>query len=240
MVIYLPQLNADPADFPAPTRALTEPDGLLAMGGDLSVTRLYNAYQQGIFPWFSEANPLLWWSPSERALFAPNRLTVNRSLKKQLHKQQYRILLNQHFDEVIYQCSLPRAKQAGTWISTDMQRAYTSLHQHGRAHCVEVWCNDELIGGCYGVQVGQLFCGESMFNRQDNAAKIALCALQYHLQRFAAGWIDCQLMNPFLQQLGAQPIQRNDYLKQLNGWKQHPLPEQCWQPQELHESWWHV
>lgn len=238
MVIYLPELSADPTVFPPLEQALTEPDGLLAMGGDLSTERLFCAYRQGVFPWFSEGDPLLWWSPSTRAAFAPKSLRINRSLQKQLKKNNYCIRLNQHFAKVIDACSQPRAKQAGTWIVSSMKEAYLALHHAGHAHCVEVWQHDELIGGCYGVQVGQLFCGESMFNTQPNAAKIALCALQVQLQRFGGGWIDCQLMNPFLQQLGAQPETRSDYLVRLAALKELPLSHECWKSQTLAKDWW--
>ena len=239
MVIYLPELSADPCQFPSPDRALSEPDGLLAMGGDLSVPRLQQAYQQGIFPWFSEGDPLLWWNPSIRATFEPDTLKINRSLRKQLSKSQYRVLLNQHFAAVVQGCSEARPSQAGTWILPPMQQAYLELHQAGLAHSVEVWRDDELVGGCYGVQTGLLFCGESMFNREANAAKVALCALQYQLQRFGGGWIDCQLMNPFLQQLGATTISRADYLQRLSDLGQDSLAPGCWAATELPESWWY-
>ncbi|WP_337840248.1 leucyl/phenylalanyl-tRNA--protein transferase [Rheinheimera sp.] len=239
MVIYLPELSADPSQFPSPEQAMTEPDGLLAMGGDLSVTRLQQAYRQGIFPWFSEGDPLLWWSPSCRATFEPGSLSPNRTLRKQLGKHRYRILLNQHFTKVIQGCSDPRPTQQGTWILPEMQQAYLAMHQAGLAHCVEVWRDDELVGGCYGVQTGLLFCGESMFNREANAAKIAVCALQYQLQRYGGGWIDCQLMNPFLQQLGATSISRTAYLQRLSELGQLQLQPGCWASTELPELWWH-
>ncbi len=214
--------------FPPLQQALQRPDGLLAMGGDLSPERLLSAYSQGIFPWFNEGDPLLWWSPSVRAVFPPDSLKLNRSLAKQLRRFNYRFSINQAFNQVIGQCAAPRAKQAGTWILPQMQLAYIQLHQLGHAHSVEVWQQNTLVGGLYGVQVGSLFCGESMFNTQTDAAKLALIALQQHLQQTAAGWIDCQMPNPFLLQLGATPLPRADYINLLRQQAALALPGHHW------------
>ena len=228
MAIYLPELAPHDVSFPPLSRVLDDPDGLLAMGGDLSVQRLLSAYQQGIFPWFSEGDPLLWWSPSVRAVFPPDTLRLSRTLKKQIRRHQLHFSVNKAFVRVIKQCAAPRAKQPGTWILPAMQQAYTELHRQGHAHSVEVWQQDTLVGGLYGVQIGNLFCGESMFNQVPDTAKLALVALQCHLQRAAAGWIDCQMPNPFLLQLGVQPLPRPDYLKLLTRLRQQSMPATHW------------
>jgi leucyl/phenylalanyl-tRNA--protein transferase len=227
--LWLPELTSDPHWFPAPQSALSEPDGLLAFGGDLSVTRLRQAYQQGIFPWFSDGDPLLWWSPSMRAVFAPDSLRAGRSLWRDWQKQQYHFSCNRAFTEVMAGCAAPRPNQPGTWITTEIQQAYQRLHQAGIAHSVEVWQQDKLVGGLYGIQVGHLFCGESMFNRVPNAAKLALVQLQHYLQSFQLGWIDCQMPNPFLLQCGARPLARPDYLQLLEKLAALPIPDKLWQ-----------
>lgn len=233
MPIYLPQLSAHDVSFPPLARALTEPDGLLAMGGDLSPERLLNAYSQAIFPWFSEDDPILWWSPSVRALFPPDTLSLNRTLKKLLRRHQLSFSINTAFTSVIKQCSAPRAKQPGTWILPQMQQAYIKLNQLGYAHSVEVWHQQQLVGGLYGILVGEMFCGESMFNLMPDMAKLALVALQQHLQCVASGWIDCQMPNPFLLQLGATAMPRVDYVVLLEQCKGRTLPQTHWQPQHF-------
>ncbi|WP_445766888.1 leucyl/phenylalanyl-tRNA--protein transferase [Rheinheimera sp.] len=234
MAIYLPELAAHDVAFPSLHRALHQPDGLLAMGGDLSVPRLISAYSQAIFPWFSHGDPILWWSPSVRAVFAPCSLTLNRSLRKQLARYQFSFTVNQAFDRVISQCAAPRAKQPGSWILPEMQQAYIALHQQGYAHSIEVWQQAELVGGLYGVQIGSLFCGESMFNLKPDTAKLALVMLQQHLQQLADGWIDCQLPNPFLLQLGATPMTRDNYVALLQQQAVRILPAQHWHSRQLH------
>jgi len=229
MPLYLPELEADNLRFPPASHALAEPDGLLAFGGDLSVNRLLQAYRNGIFPWFSENDPILWWSPSVRALFPPDTLQLNRSLRKQLQKSPLRFTINHCFRDVVAACAAPRAKQPATWILPPMQQAYLQLHQQQAAHSIEVWQEDQLVGGLYGLTIGGLFCGESMFNRIPNAAKFALIALQQHLQSYTTGWIDCQLPNPFLVQLGAISMPRQNYLQLLNQLQQHPVPIHHWQ-----------
>lgn len=233
MPIYLPELREDPDWFPPLSEALTYPDGLLAMGGDLSPQRLLAAYRSAIFPWFSEDEPILWWSPATRAVFAPNQLQLNRSLKKYLKKQQYYFRCNSAFSEVVRLCAAPRAGQAGTWIVPQMQAAYLALHQAGIAHSIEVWRGNNLVGGLYGLTIGGLFCGESMFNLEANTAKLALVMLQQQLQRYNGGWIDCQMPNPFLLQLGVQPLPRSDYVTLLNQLKYQQVPVNCWQTQAL-------
>ena len=233
MAIYLPELKPHDVSFPPLHRAFKEPDGLLAIGGDLSVPRLLSAYHQGIFPWFNQDDPLLWWSPSVRAVFAPETLKLNRTLKKQLRRHQLHFSLNTAFAKVIRLCAAPRAKQPDTWISPPMQQAYCQLHRQGHAHSIEVWQQDDLVGGLYGVQVGGLFCGESMFNRIPDMAKLALIALQTHLRHAGQGWIDCQMPNPFLLQLGAQPLARDEYIKLLTNQRQQQLPSAHWHARVL-------
>ncbi len=233
MPIYLPELATETLVFPPLNQALSKPDGLLAMGGDLSVARLTLAYQSGIFPWFSEGDPLLWWSPSTRAVFPPDTLKLNRSLRKQWRKGGYQISINRCFSEVVKYCAAPRPSQAQTWILPPMQQAYLNLHQQGLAHSVEIWQQEQLVAGLYGVQVGQLFCGESMFNRIDNGAKFALVALQQHLQAYAPGWIDCQMPNPFLLQLGAITLPRQEYLRLLHQLSNLACPPAHWQAQYI-------
>lgn len=193
--------------FPDP--ALAEPDGLLAIGGDLSRERLILAYENGIFPWFSEGDPICWFSPHERCVIFPDRVKVSKSMKKILADQVFTVTMDTAFAEVIALCAkTPRKEQDGTWITTEMQQAYIDLHQSGRAHSVEVWHNNALVGGLYGIQVNKVFCGESMFSLMSNASKTALIWLcrtnNYEL-------IDCQVPNDHLMSLGAEMISREVY-----------------------------
>jgi leucyl/phenylalanyl-tRNA---protein transferase len=231
--IYLPELAEHDVSFPELHRALTQPDGLLAMGGDLSPERLLSAYSNAIFPWFNEGDPLLWWSPSMRAVFAPESLPLKRTLKKQIKRYQLSFSVNKAFSAVIAHCAAPRAKQPGTWILPPMQQAYQQLHKQGFAHSIEVWQQDNLVGGLYGVLIGSLFCGESMFNLIPNSAKLALVALQQHLQQVAPGWIDCQMPNPFLLQQGATPLPRPDYVALLHQQRHQLTPAAHWQAQAI-------
>ncbi|WP_213994694.1 leucyl/phenylalanyl-tRNA--protein transferase [Arsukibacterium sp.] len=233
MAIYLPELDPAQLSFPPVEQALEQPDGLLAMGGDLSVDRLALAYRSGIFPWFSEGDPLLWWSPAVRAVFPPASLRFNRTLRKQWQRGGLRLTLNHAFTDVVQGCAAPRKNQPQTWILPAMQQAYQRLHQQGHAHSIEVWQENKLVGGLYGVVVGGLFCGESMFNRVTDAAKFALLALQQHLRHYAPGWIDCQMPNPFLLQLGAEAISRPHYLQLLQQQATINSPTGHWQPKLL-------
>ena len=197
-----------------PDTALAEPDGLLAIGGDLSIDRLILAYQRGIFPWFSEGDPILWYAPHERCVIFPQKIKVSKSMKKVLNSSVFKFTTNLAFDKVIMNCAnTARKDQDGTWITNDMQQAYINLHQKGLAHSVEVWQNEKLVGGLYGVTVGKVFCGESMFSLVSNASKIALIYLcqtnQYDL-------IDCQLPNDHLMSLGAEMISKQEYLDILS------------------------
>ncbi len=202
-----------PADsFPSADLALSEPNGLLAMGGDLSVDRLMYAYRHGIFPWFSDDQPILWWSPDPRAVLYPNALKISRSLKKTLKKGRFKITMNMAFEAVVGACAGPRTNADGTWITREMIAAYSRLHRWGAAESVECWDADgRLAGGLYGISMGKLFCGESMFSYATDASKIALV----HLCRGGYEMIDCQIPNPHLTSLGAEEIRRADFLERL-------------------------
>ncbi|VAW61777.1 Leucyl/phenylalanyl-tRNA--protein transferase [hydrothermal vent metagenome] len=216
-MISLQWLDAAPSSkFPALNSALSKPNGLLAAGGDLSPERLINAYQQGIFPWYSEGEPILWWSPDPRFVLKPEHIKISRSLAKNLRNNSLTLRMDTAFDALISNCSSqPREGQPGTWISPDMKQAYISLHQLGYAHSVECWEGDELVGGLYGVHSGQVFCGESMFSRQNNASKIALVQLCRFIQYHGFTLIDSQVYTPHLESLGARMIPRNAYIKTL-------------------------
>lgn len=202
--------------FPPVEHALTEPNGLLAIGGDLSSQRLIEAYRKGIFPWFNENDPILWWSPDPRMVLFPDELKISRSLLKTLKKGNYRIHIDEHFTQVMHACAAPRKGQPGTWIHPQMIAAYTALHQIGLAHCVETWIDDELVGGLYGIALGKMFFGESMFSRVTDASKIALVHLVRQLQNWQFGMIDCQVRTEHLASLGAREISRKEFNRKLN------------------------
>jgi len=197
------------------TAALAEPNGLLAAGGDLSVARLVDAYRHGIFPWFSPGQPILWWSPDPRMVLIPRELKVARSLDKVLRNRQYEVRADTSFLAVMRACAEPRPDQDGTWISDDMIAAYGALHEKGLAHSVETWIDGELAGGLYGVALGRMFYGESMFTRTADASKIALVHLARQLGRWQFGIIDCQMHTPHLASLGAREIPRADFMRNL-------------------------
>ncbi|MFA6277004.1 MAG: leucyl/phenylalanyl-tRNA--protein transferase [Pedobacter sp.] len=196
-----------------PDTALAESDGLLAIGGDLSVERLFLAYQSGIFPWFSEGEPILWYAPHERCVIYPDRIKISKSMRKVLQAEVFEITVNQSFDKVIEYCAkTPRVGQDGTWITNDMQKAYLNLHEKGLVHSVEVWKDKNLVGGLYGVKINKVFCGESMFSLVSNASKVALIHL---CTTMGFELIDCQLPNEHLMTLGAEMISREKYLTML-------------------------
>jgi leucyl/phenylalanyl-tRNA--protein transferase len=219
--------------FPAPENALEEPSGLLAFGGDLSVERLLNAYSHGIFPWYSEGEPILWWSPEPRGILPLQQFICSKSLQKFIRKTQLCVTLNYAFDEVIQACANIPRNDAGTWISNHMISAYRDLHREGHAQSVEVWSNGELVGGLYGVTVGRMFCGESMFHRTTNASKLATYYLVEHLKAQGATFIDCQLQNPHLESLGCVAISRKNFLEKLAQSRQLNFTQDCWQPAVL-------
>lgn len=206
----------DPTDFPDVRLALTEPDGLLAVGGDLSVERLLAAYRNGIFPWYSEDQPILWWSPDPRAVLFPDKLRISKSLRKKIRQHEFTIKFDTAFDQVMCACAEPRATQNGTWISDEMCEAYVRLHRAGHAHSVECWQGDQLVGGLYGVSIGQIFFGESMFSRVTDASKVAFVYLVKHLAAKNYFLIDCQVSSPHLASLGACDIGRSVFVSHLN------------------------
>ncbi len=206
--------TASDSDFPDPRLAETEPNGLLAIGGDLGVTRLLNAYRSGIFPWFSAGEPILWWSPDPRLLLFPEKIHVSRSLRKTLRRGDYRITFDKAFSDVISHCAAtPRHDQPGTWIIDEMIDAYSELHHQGHAHSVEVWHEKNLVGGLYGIAIGSAFYGESMFSLMNNASKVALVALAHKLQHYGFHFIDCQMETLHLLTLGAETVRREEFLK---------------------------
>lgn len=213
MTIYLTELD-DSHLFPSPYEALSDPNGLLAFGGDLNPERILKGYHQGIFPWYGPGEPILWWSPSPRAVFDPLSFKPSKSLKKFQRKQQYKVTLNNATERVIQLCSSTRPAEE-TWLNEDMQTSYIELAKHGHCHSVEVWHEDQLVGGLYGISVGQLFCGESMFSLKDNASKIALWYLCDHLASNQGQLIDCQVMNSHLASLGAFELERDDFVQKL-------------------------
>lgn len=202
--------------FPPLEHALVKPNGLLAAGGDLSPERLLSAYRRGIFPWFNDGEPILWWSPDPRMVLFPHELKVSRSLRQTLKKKRYEIRTDHAFSSVIQACAAPRRKQDGTWIHNEMIAAYSELHRQGIAHSVETWINGELAGGLYGVAIGQMFYGESMFSRITDASKIALVHLVKQLENWNFGLIDCQMKTTHLASMGAREIPRSFFVQRLN------------------------
>lgn len=234
-MISLPKLDANLV-FPLPEHALDDPNGLLAFGGDLSVDRLIVAYQNGIFPWFSEGEPILWWSPSPRGILRFSDYHISRSLQKFIRKSQYHVSINLAFDQVIDACaSVPRGGQ-GTWITSGMIAAYKALHKAGKAHSVEVWDDKTLVGGLYGVAIGRVFCGESMFSYRTNASKVAFHYLVKHLQACGAEFIDCQMQNDHLKKFGCSEVSRSTFLNLLENSKDKTVQPSTWQPKLLFET----
>jgi len=201
--------------FPPLSRALQEPNGLLAAGGDLSPERLLMAYGHGIFPWFSEGQPILWWSPDPRMVLFPDELKVSRSLAKTLRKRPFEVRADTAFRAVMQGCAAPRPGEPGTWISAYMIAAYSRLHELGHAHSVEAWHGNELVGGLYGIALGRMFYGESMFSRATDASKIAFVHLARQLERWGFGMIDCQMKTAHLASLGAREIPREEFARRL-------------------------
>lgn len=225
------QLSRDSITFPSPEGALREPNGLLALGGDLSPARLLMAYQRGIFPWFSPGDPILWWSPDPRAVLFPEQFHLSRSMKRFHNRSPYRVTLNYAFERVIVGCANDRCE--GTWITPDVVEAYQRLHELGYAHSIEVWQDDDLVGGMYGVIQGTLFCGESMFSRAENASKTALLVFCQHFLAHGGKLIDCQVLNTHTASLGAAEIPRRDYLCYLAEFRAEHLTSHCLVPQTL-------
>jgi len=228
---FLLDPQSDPASFPDPVYALEEPNGLLAVGGDLSPARVLNAYRQGIFPWYSHGQPILWWSPDPRMVLFPEQLRISRSLRKSLRKRPFQVTLDTDFTAVIQACSEPRSHADGTWITEEMKQAYIRLHRIGFAHSVECWDGEELVGGLYGVSMGKVFFGESMFSRRTDASKIGFAHLVEQLRAWGFGLIDCQVYSNHLASLGAEEIPREGFLELLDTW--------C-EPIEVHQGQWQL
>ncbi|EPE2785754.1 leucyl/phenylalanyl-tRNA--protein transferase [Serratia marcescens] len=225
------KLSPQSLAFPLPESALRDPNGLLAIGGDLTAPRLLAAYERGIFPWYSPGEAILWWSPDPRAVLFPTEFHLNRSLKRFLRHDPFRITLNHDFAAVIAACA--HRPDEGTWIGPEVQRAYQHLHRLGYAHSVEVWQDNQLVGGMYGVAQGALFCGESMFSRVTNASKCALMAFCRHFAAYGGELIDCQVLNAHTARLGAREIPRRQFLQQLSTLQRRPLAPACWEPQVI-------
>lgn len=227
----LPELPHDSLIFPPLELALREPNGLLAMGGDLSPSRMLSAYHHGIFPWFSPGDPVLWWAPNPRAVLLPDDFHLSRSMKRFHKNSPYHVTLNQRFVDVIKHCAAER--QDGTWITSEVIHAWHKLHALGHAQSIEVWQGDTLVGGMYGLALGQIFCGESMFSRCENASKSALLVFSRWFQSRGGKLIDCQILNPHTASLGAAEISRERYMRYLDDYARTPLMAGSWQTQRL-------
>ena len=202
--------------FPPADMAHTDPNGLLAFGGDLSAERLLLAYSSGIFPWFSQAEPIMWWSPNPRMVLFLDELIVSKSMRNILNRNSFKVTFNQNFRDVISNCqNIERDGQNGTWITNDMIEAYCKMHELGIAKSVEVWQDEVLVGGLYGIDLGYIFCGESMFSKVSNASKVAFITLVHQLKVENYKLLDCQVYNPHLESLGCREIERVDFMKIL-------------------------
>ena len=224
----LPWLITD-TSFPPLESALKAPNGLLAAGGDLSAERLLQAYANGIFPWYSEGDPILWWSPDPRMVLFPDELKVSRSLAKTLNKGLFEVRVDSAFRQVMEACAAPRLNQSGTWISPAMIEAYCRLHELGMAHSLESWRDGKLVGGLYGVALGRMFFGESMFSRQTDASKVAFVHLVRQLKRWRFGMIDCQMATRHLASFGAREISRQEFSARLAELIHYPPSPVQWQ-----------
>lgn len=214
--------------FPPVARAMDDPNGLLAAGGGLGMSRLLDAYSRGIFPWFSDGDPVLWWCPDPRMVLAPDQVHVSKSLKRRLRRTDYRVSFDRAFAAVLEACAAPRRDDGGTWLVPSMMRAYTRLHQAGLAHSVEVWMDDELAGGLYGVALGRMFFGESMFTRRTDGSKIAIVTLAAQLARWGFPLIDCQMRTAHLASLGAVEIPRRQFVEAVARLVREPAIEAPW------------
>ena len=228
---WLDPRDPDPV-FPPVHLALRDPDGLLAVGGDLSPRRLLRAYRQGIFPWYSEGQPILWWSPDPRCVLLPEDLHVSRSLRKTLRRSAFKITLDQAFESVINACSEPRRDGNGTWLTPEMRDAYIELHNRGHAHSVEAWEGNRLAGGLYGLALGRAFFGESMFSRVPDASKVAFARLVQQLRTWDFGLIDCQVQSDHLARFGAAPMPRERFLALLERHCDRPGIASPWRMEE--------
>ncbi len=223
----IPWLGADDP-FPPVQEALRDPNGLLAAGADLSVARLLDAYRQGIFPWYSEDDPLLWWSPDPRMVLWLREFHVSRSLRRALRSRRFRVTLDTAFVAVMDGCAEPRDDEAGTWITGEMMAAYVGLSEAGHGHSVEVWDDEQLVGGLYGVALGRMFYGESMFSRRADASKVALATLVLQLQRWGFELIDCQMSTSHLASLGAREAPRAEFVRHVARLAAQPAVPSPW------------
>lgn len=223
----IPWLEGD-GPFPPVTRALREPNGLLCAGADLSPQRLLAAYREGIFPWYSGPGPILWWSPDPRMVLFCDELRISRSLAKSLRNRGYEIRFDTDFAGVLTGCAAPRRDGGGTWLGGPMRAAYLRLHRAGRAHSVECWQDGALVGGLYGVSLGRIFYGESMFSQATDASKVALVALVRELQARECSLIDCQVRTPLLASMGARELPRADFLRRLRALVNYAEPIGKW------------
>jgi len=221
--------SADPPDrFPPPSQALTEPNGLLAAGGDLEPARLLAAYRRGIFPWYEEGQPILWWSPDPRAVLRPDGVRISRSLRRSLIKGGFELRIDTAFERVVAACSEPRHYGGSTWITADMAAAYARLHRLGWAHSFETWRDGQLVGGLYGVTIGRVFFGESMFARVTDASKVALVKLADELRARDFALIDCQVASAHITSLGAVAMPRAVFLASLERYCEPPGKPTRW------------
>lgn len=214
--LYWVEDNLLAIDFPPLNKALRDPDGLLAIGGDLSKERLLDAYKKGIFPWFNEGQPVMWWSPDPRCVLLPEDINISRSLAKRLRQNKFNITYDSAFSDVLNACAATRKGINDTWITNEVKLAYTNLFKLGYAHSVECWQDNKLVGGLYGLALGKVFFGESMFSRESDASKVALVNLARQLEQKKFRLIDCQVHSQHLQTLGAKPIHRELFIQILN------------------------
>jgi leucyl/phenylalanyl-tRNA--protein transferase len=229
----IPWLSSNSSTFPDLSNALDEPNGLLAFGDDLSPQRIIQAYQLGIFPWFSDGEPVMWWSPNPRGIINIAQLNINKTLQKILKREIFSVTLNKDFKQVIELCADAPFRCEETWIVNPMLSAYKELHVQGKAHSIEVWQNEQLVGGLYGVAINGYFSGESMFYRQSNASKIALVSLARLLKSIDIELIDCQMLNPFLASMGCIEVSREQFITQQVAAKTIIPPANFWQPRAL-------
>lgn len=229
MTLRLPQLAPDPrAPFPPLDWALAEPDGLLAFGGDLAPERFLNAYANGIFPWYSEGEPILWWSPSRRAVFRTDGVRLHGRLRRRLRNSGWVVRADTAFADVVAGCAAPRAGQSGTWITADMQAAYRALHGLGIAHSIEVFDGEALVGGLFGLSFGRMFCGDSMYSAESGASSLALAALAARLHGWGWPIIDAQVPNAHTRSLGVETWRREDYIAEVMRLREQPWTPGTW------------
>jgi len=237
--INLHQLGKDPLSrFPPTSDALDSPNGLIAWGGDLQAERLLNAYRVGIFPWYTSGQPILWWTPAPRCVIFPDRVHLSRRTGRRYNSGLYRLTADTAFRDVVRACAGSRRHEKGTWITREIMDAYCNLHELGHAHSLEVWKNDALAGGIYGLALGSVFFGESMFSHEPDASKIALVALCRQLQAWGYGMLDCQVGNPHLFSMGAEELPREIFEQKLEQGVSDTRPLECWRDRVRFAARW--